>query len=68
MCLPGQVPREITGDEDELGLAPVYKGSCVAKMLARESGDEGKQGDFQAGKCSEQMHFWCDRMVAGRVG
>lgn len=31
---------EATGDEDELGLAPVYKGSCVAKMLAREPGDE----------------------------
>lgn len=40
----------------------------IIKMLAREPGDEGKQGDFQAGKCGEQMHFWYDRMVAGRVG
>lgn len=43
MCLAWQVPGEATGDEDELGLAPVYKGSCVAKMLAREPGDEEKQ-------------------------
>ena len=68
MCLAWQVPGEATGDEDELGLAPVYKGSCVAKMLAREPGDEGKQRDFQARKCHAQMHFWFDRMVAGRVG
>lgn len=65
MCLAWQVPGEATGGEEELGLAPVY--TCVAKMLAREPGDEGKQGDFQAGKCREQMHFWYDRMVAGRV-
>ena len=39
----------------------------MAKMLAREPGDEGKQGDFQAGRCREQMHFWYDRMVAGRM-
>lgn len=34
-----------TGNADELGLAPVYKGPCVGKMLARDPRDEGKQ-DF----------------------
>lgn len=35
-----------TGDEDELGLAPVYKEPCVTKMLALDPGDKGKHRDF----------------------
>lgn len=54
-----------TGNEDELGLAPVYKGPCVGKMLARDPRDEGKQ-DFKLGSVHEQMHFWHHGMVRGR--
>ena len=56
MCLAWQVPGEATGDEDELGLAPVYKGSCVAKMLAREPGDEGKQRDLYVRRKQRKTH------------
>lgn len=33
---------ETTGDEDRLGLAPVYRGPCVTKTLALDPGGKRK--------------------------
>lgn len=37
---------EIIEDEDKLGLAPVYKGPFVTKLLALDPGDKRKHRDF----------------------
>lgn len=38
--------RKTIEDEDKLGLASVYKGPFVTKLLALDPGDKRKQGDF----------------------
>lgn len=60
---------EAVGDEDELGLAPVYtcKGPCVTKMLALDPGNKKVKEIFKLRSVrNKQMHFWRDGMVRGR--
>lgn len=61
--------EEAIGDEDKLGLAPVYthKGPRVTKMLALDPGNKkGKEMFKLRSIVNKQMHFWRDRMVRGR--